>query len=89
MTDRSELIAYLFVTAIQFRNFYKSKMPGKRHIVFNVDRQVLSVKSYRPIRTADVTHSANLSSPRRGRVTAGGEFKIVPFLKCVSRAWMI
>lgn len=65
-------------------------MPGKRHIVFNVDRRrVLSVKSYRPIRTADVTHSANLSGWRRGRVTAGGEFKIVQFLKCVSRVRMI
>lgn len=90
MLKRPVQIAYHFVTAIPVRNFYKSKMPGKRHIVFNVDRRgILSVKSYRPIRTADVTHSANLSGWRNRRVTAGGEFKIVKFFKCVSRARMI
>lgn len=68
-------------------------MLGKRHIVFCVSRRtVLSVKSYRPIGTADVTHYANQRRPSaQARLAAGGEFKnhIQFFFKRVSRALMI
>ncbi|GBP42409.1 hypothetical protein EVAR_30042_1 [Eumeta japonica] len=49
-------------------------MPRKRHIAFYVDRWTrLSVKSYRPIATADVTHSANQRRPARpGRIAPRG-----------------
>lgn len=66
------------MTARQIEPFFeKPEMLRKRRDFFYVTGS-LSVTSYRPIRTANVTQSANLSGA--GAAQRGSDQKIVPIL---------